>query len=255
MITVNAPSYRRAGGVDVLDYLPYCRIWVAESEVEEYKEMNKGANIISVPDSVQGNVCRVRNHILDKEYERGVDAVCIIDDDLRRVSYFEGMETFDIDSDNFMWFLGKHTVLAIDAGVRLWGINVNSDKKAYREYSPFSFLSYIGAPFSVHVKSDIRYDEGLPLKEDYDLTLQHLNKYRKVLRVNKFHYVVKQGGSGSGQTGGCASYRNLKKEKEQLELLQKKWGSDIVQIDKSNWSDGKEKIDINPIIRAPIRGI
>jgi hypothetical protein len=40
--------------------------------------------------------------------------------------------------------------------------------------------------------NDIRYDERIPLKEDYDLSLQHLNKFRKVLRFNKYFYKVKQ---------------------------------------------------------------
>jgi hypothetical protein len=95
----------------------------------------------------------------------------------------------------------------------------------------------------------------LPLKEDYDMTIQQLNKYRKVLRVNKFFYDVKQ----SEQAGGCADYRNMDKEKEQLRLLQKKWGSDIVRSDNNDRSHNlkkkKRQIDYNPIIKVPIKGI
>jgi hypothetical protein len=144
----------------------------------------------------------------------------------------------------------------VDDGVKLWGINVNYDKQCYREYTPFSLTSYIGGPFMVHIDTDLRFDERLPLKEDYDYTLQHLNKYRKVLRVNKFFYVVKQ----MEQVGGCATYRNLEREIEQLNLLRKKWGSRIVQNDslensRSHKSDKKRTFDVNPIIRVPIGGI
>lgn len=42
-------------------------------------------------------------------------------------------------------------------------------------------------------------------------------------------------------------------------MLQKKWGYDIVKIDRNNRSHnltkGKKKIDFNPVIRVPIGGI
>jgi hypothetical protein len=77
--------------------------------------------------------------------------------------------------------------------------------------------SIILGPFSVHLKNDIRYDETLPLKEDYDLAIQHLNEYRGILRLNGYHYICEQ----STNKGGCASIRNRQREKEQFDLLQK----------------------------------
>ena len=103
-----------------------------------------------------------------------------------------------------------------------------------------------------HIKTDLRFDESLPLKEDYDFTLQNLNKYRIALRVNKFYYKTKQ----AEQVGGCATYRNIEREKEQFLLLQKKWGSSIIKRDKkdrSNKSDKKKNYDINPILSVPIK--
>ena len=62
------------------------------------------------------------------------------------------------------------------------------------------------------------------------------------------------------QPGGCAAQRNMEREKQQLLLLQKKWGSDIVQIDMTNRSHNlkrskKNYFDFNPIIRVPIKGV
>lgn len=98
-------------------------------------------------------------------------------------------------------------------------------------------------------------DKRIPLKEDYDMTIQQLNKYRRVLRLNKFFYIVKQ----AEQIGGVAQIRNFKNEQKQLSLLQKKWGSEIVRIDNNNRSHNltkeKNKIDFNPVIRVPIKGI
>jgi hypothetical protein len=77
-----------------------------------------------------------------------------------------------------------------------------------------------------------------------------MNKYRGALRVNKFHYNVKQ----SKQSGGCATIRNYEKEKNQLDILTNKWGSKIVKIDKLGKKNSKF-IDYNPIIKIPIKGV
>lgn len=94
----------------------------------------------------------------------------------------------------------------------------------------------------------------MPLKEDYDMTLQQCNKYRGCLRLNFGFYNCKQ----SKQAGGCATYRNYEKESEQLNLLQKKWGKKIVKIDKTKNNNQKKEskiLDYNPIIKIPIKGI
>jgi hypothetical protein len=85
------------------------------------------------------------------------------------------------------------------------------------------------------------------LKEDYDITLQHIKENGGCLRINFANYDVKQ----AEQSGGCATYRNIQKETEQFDLLQKKWGSKIVQRD----SMSKRKFDFNPILRIPLRGV
>lgn len=252
-IIVCAPSYKRPK-VETLDYLPSTKIYVAESEAEEYRKNNNPESIVAVPDRFQGNLCRIRNKILDDNKGK---IVCLIDDDLKEIGYFENRKRFILKTEGeFMNFLTRYSILAHELGVKLWGINVNQDKQCYREYTPFSMISYIGGPFMVHMDTDLRFDERLPLKEDYDFTLQNLNKYRKVLRINKYHYTVKQ----SEQAGGCAAYRNIEKEKEQLNLLQKKWGREIVKTDsltnsRSHKSEKLRRFDINPIINAPISGV
>jgi hypothetical protein len=259
-ITVNAPSYRRATGVDTLKYIPVCKIWVCETEFAEYKKANPGAEIVKVKKGIQGNLCRIRNHILDSEFAAGVEAVCLVDDDLQRIEYFENKKRKRLLLSEINYFLFKFTLMADELGAKLWGINVSDDKQFYREYNPFSMVAYIGGPFSVHLRNPIRYDEALPLKEDYDMTLQHCNKYRRVLRANKFFFQAKQSASGTsqGQRGGCAVYRNIESEKRQLFLLQRKWGSRVVQMDIGETKHDARRLkrfDLNPIIKIPIRGV
>ena len=233
-ISVNAPSYKRPDDVRTLSYLPYTRVWVDCKEYDEYKKNYPDADIISCPEGVQGNLCRIRNYILKQEFERGMDVVLIIDDDftcLRRYEYDEmdnwGYDPYIIGADEFLDVIEKYSIIADEFGAKFWGVNCNSDPMAFRHNTPFSTRSYIGGPFQCFLKGNrCWYDEKLPLKEDYDMTIQQLNMERVVLRVNAYHYLCKQ----SEQKGGCATYRNRQREEEQLELLRKKWGGQLLRL-------------------------
>lgn len=260
-ISVNAPSYRRPNDVKTLSYLPFVRVWVDCAEYEDYKKNYPSSEIIRCPDGVQGNLCRVRNHILMEEFKRGMDVVLIIDDDftcLRRYEYNSnenwGYEPHVITADEFIPVIEKYSILAKDLGAKFWGVNCYYDPWGYSHNTPFSTRSYIGGPFQCFLKGNrCMYDENLPLKEDYDMTLQQLNIERVVLRVNSYHYICKQ----SEQKGGCAAYRNRQREQEQLEALRKKWGGAIVKVDSSNKNHTlkEKKIDYNPVIKVPIKGV
>ena len=250
-ISVCCPSYKRPK-VETLEYLPFIKIYVDHKEAEEYKHENPEADIVECPEGVQGNVARIRNWILDREFEGGADVCCLVDDDMKCIKSFEVEDGFGynekmLETDEFMIFLEKYSLLCAEWGYYLWGINSNSDPMVYLHYTPFSTLSFIGGPFSVHLKNAIRYDERFRLKEDYDIFIEHCRQNRGVLRVNKYHYYVKQ----ATNIGGCASYRTNNEEEKQFRLLQKKWGDDIVKSDKIS----KRGFDFNPIIHIPIKGI
>lgn len=251
-ISINIPSYRRPH-VKTLEYLPDASVWVAESDYEQYKEANKNANIIAVPEHIQGNLCRIRNYILDKCFENGDDAVCLLDDDFQGLYEWRDdnrdahCKMHKLDGDYIPYFLEKYSYLCEELGYKLWGVNCAGSQRMAQGNNPFSSQSYIGGPFSVHLKNRIRYDERLPLKEDFDMTLKHIQQYRGCLRVNHIVYINDM----SNNVGGCATYRNLQKEKEQFLLLQKKWGNKIIRVDKNS----KKSFDYNPILKSPIKGM
>lgn len=257
-ISVCCPSYKRPL-VETLKYIPYCKVYVDKNEYSEYISKNKGANIVCCDDGIQGNLCRVRNYILKKEFEGGADVVIIVDDDMEGIYRWikkdnNGKEKVKIETDDLMSVFEKYSQMCMDLGYKFWGMNCNQDAMSYREYNPFNFSKYIGGPFQAFINgNECMYDERLPLKEDYDMTIQQCNKYRGCLRVNFLTYNVKQ----SKQAGGCASYRNMKKEAEQFRLLQRKWGDRIVKYDNSNKGRSKKQkvFDYNPIVKIPIKGI
>lgn len=251
-ISINCQSYKRAGAVDTMRLGLPMNLWVHTFEIEEYRKLY-GDAVKELPDDTRGNLPRVKNFILEAEKDN--DAIFFLDDDISRVGMFENREPYFFKGDELLGFIERYSMLCQEWGLKLWGINVSPDKQNYREYSPFSTLSYVSSSFACFLKGNVlKYDERLPLKEDYDMTIQQCNTYRGLLRVNKAFYVKKS----ASNVGGCAVYRNIEKEREQLQTFQKKWGDSIVKFDTNDRSHSTEKrksIDINPVILVPIRGI
>lgn len=239
-----APSYKRPEKSITQITYPFVKLVVKESEAEEY--IKNGNDVVICPDSAQGNLCRVRNWILDNLFN-DADCIVILDDDCNSIGRWEEQSNYKFNGEELQEFCEQQAILCNDFGFKFWGLNCVTDKGAYREYSPIGTLQYIGGPFQAHLKNPIRYDENLPLKEDYDITLQHVLKHGGCLRVNYAHYSVKQ----SEQPGGCATYRNLDYEKRQFFDLQRKWGKDIICRDKTS----KKSFDYNPILKVPIKGM
>jgi hypothetical protein len=239
-----SPTYGRAGKVKTRKWLPDITLAVVESAYDEYVE-KEGGNIMKLPESVLGNMSKTRNWILDNA---GTEWVAQLDDDISEMGWLGNASnegTYNrYTADTFKEFLEMNTIMAEDAGVALWGVNVQADPKFYREYTPFSFSSPVLGPFSVQKPSaGIRYDARLGLKEDYDLFLQHLHKFHKVLRINRSYYKAEH----ITNAGGVVSFRNSGEEERQALLLQKKWGSHIVKYDKNK--------DIDPKLSSPIPGV
>lgn len=247
-LTIAVRSWKRAGKVYTHEYFKDTQYVVASSQADGYRKT--GVNVWECPDSAQGNLCRVTNWIIDNCPTKWL---IITDDDLSWIGRYNGNKHKKLSEQEAIEQIENSFLLAEELGVPFWGMNCIPDKGAYREYTPFSFNNYIGGPFQGFILPDfdLRYDERLYLKEDYDMTLQVCNKWRKALRVNYLNYNVKQ----QEGVGGCSDFRNLGVENEQFELLQKKWGSNIVKKDNSNKSGKGKLYDINPILKVPINGV
>jgi len=240
-----APSYKRPEKSITQKKYPFVKLVVRESEAKEYTKNNN--DIVICPDSAQGNISRVRNWILDNLFD-DADCIVILDDDCSFIGRYQEQKKTVFSKEELQEFCENSSIICKELGFKLWGLNTVTDKGAYREYTPFSFLQFIGCPFHGHIKgTKLRYDESLPLKEDYDFTLQNIRIYGGCLRINFAHYQVKQ----SEQEGGCSTYRNLEEEKKQFFSLQKKWGKDVIKRDRTS----KKSFDYNPILKVPVKGV
>lgn len=240
-ISIITPSYKRANNVKARCVFGNNLIIAChEFEEEEYKKWNPDNKLLIIPDELRGNMAKVRNFMLENSPTK---YLVMIDDDVIEVGYHENMKTIPYNYDDLMSFIVNGFVMAEELGTVLWGLNLQSDPKFYREYSPISFLSPVLGPFSCHIINDLRYDERLGLNEDYDYALQVLHKYHKILRFNKYYYLA----GHLTEKGGCGAYRTMDKEIAQSKIMIGKWGNKIVKynFDKST----------NPRISVPLKGI
>ena len=233
------PSYKRVGRVKTRETIGGGVLAVHEFEAEEY-EKKEGGELLIIPDKLRGNIAKVRNYILENAND---DEIVMMDDDIAEIGYHENLEQIPMDSEKITKLLENGYRMAEDLGTSLWGVNLQSDPKFYREYSPFSLLSPILGTFSCHYKPTLRYDENLYLNEDYDFYLKTINKYRKTLRLNKYYYKADH----LNKSGGCGAYRLKDTEIEQAKMMQKRWGSKVFKFDINKSTNGR--------INVPLSGI
>ena len=235
-VEILCPSYGRGGSVTTHKVVSGAVYVVCESQAHEYT----GVDIKVCPDSAQGCLCRVRNWILN---ECGGSCI-ILDDDHNgiKLSYGTERKTRILNAEDARDQLINLFNLAQQLNIHFFGVNCAGGMPNSCSWrNPFALKSYIGGPIQGHYKNECRYDSNLNLKEDYDMTAQVLTKHGGLLRANFLAY------SSSKQhklKGGCASYRTTEKERDQFELLLKKWPMMFRR-------DIKNPNDINPIFRQP----
>lgn len=252
-ISYCVPSYRRPR-VKTAEYLPFVKIFIDKSDEEEYRKYNENYNLVVCEDGIQGNLARVRNYILDTQFKAGYDAVCLMDDDISAIYRFEvlengfGYHSVKIDSEDIDMYMQKYALLTYEWGLGAFSLNNTNMPMSYQHFKPFLTHALNLGCFTCHVRNELRYDENLPLKEDYDMFIQQQNRYRGMLSVRSLYYVADIGVG----TGGTAVRRNYEREREQQRLLIKKWGSRIVKPKKDFKTNYKS---LSQDIHIPIKGI
>ena len=124
-VVINIPSYKRGKNLDSFKIFKKAFYWVHQFEVDDYLENNEGISIKVLPDSIRGNIARVRNYIL--EHTKEWDVSVQIDDDISKIGMYVNRESLSLNEEEILLFIKKYSVLCNDFGFKLWGINVNGD--------------------------------------------------------------------------------------------------------------------------------
>lgn len=224
-MNVVIPSFRRAKNLKGKDYFRMAVFVIPESQRDEYAAEVGAERLIVIPDQADGNIAKKRNWIL-----KNLDfPIVMIDDDVSSLGFYESRrhgqtKRRELDKDDVQMFLERSFEMCNQFGAKMWGLAQNQDNRIYKEFLPFSLGKVSLGPFQGHLKHDLFFDERVGAKDDYDMALQQLNKYRKIFRWNKYHYMCEHGDNA----GGCVSSRSMDREIEQCRAVMKKWGSKII---------------------------
>lgn len=224
-MNVIIPSYKRSHDLKGKDYFLMAKYCVPESQEKEYIEAVGKERVITLPDSEDGDIVKKRNWIL-KNIPR---PLIMIDDDVSRFVYWDKRKDKylskeypkDLINDLFIEFIS----MANQFDVKMFGIAQNKDDRQFKEFCPFNLSNVILGPFQGHLEHDLIFDKRVGTKDDYDMSLQQLRKYKKVLRFNKFAYDCEHGDN----KGGIVSYRTQEKEIEYCKSIMMKWGKKIIE--------------------------
>ena len=218
---VYIPSKGRAGKVTTHHLFLESVIVCPESEKKLYMEYHD--EVVGVSDDVKG-ITATRNWILNNMKDEWSVQV---DDDARSFhKYEDGNLVKFVDKERIDSFIDTMFVMTEDVGFKVWGLAMAADYKFYRPFAPFSTQGVIGANIIGIIKNELRFDERLRVKEDYDYSMQHIYKYGGVLRTHKFGIDV----AHLLNEGGCVGYRTKDVEMEAYKTLLKKYGKDVVKF-------------------------
>lgn len=250
MINVVIPSYKRSEYLMGKDYFYMAKYVVPQSQVEDYLKVLDSDRLVIIPDECDGSIAKKRNWILDNIPRPFI----MIDDDVKGLVLYDktkemkvGVKILKEDLEEIFEMLVEMTG---EFGCRMGGLTPVPDPMTYREFKPFSLTNMVLGPFTIHLEHDLKYDEWVGSKDDYDMCLQQLNKYKKVFRYNKIAYMD---ADNEKKPGGIVSYRTMDKEIEWCKRITKKWGNKIIEynLPPKKMNDVLNAKKFNP----PIKGV
>mmetsp|Transcript_101251 Transcript_101251/g.287081 ORF Transcript_101251/g.287081 Transcript_101251/m.287081 type:complete len:1411 (-) Transcript_101251:173-4405(-) len=203
--------------------------WYVDNECpDEYRKL--GLQVVKA-----GKLIPARNRALEAAVKEG--KVCVqTSDDIGSWIYFLDQTKYNADDEsNAAWKRGvKLSISPVAAArfllarmrargehCRLGGVYpLSNGGRAMRAQAIGTFHFIIG-DFIVVENSDLRFDERLSLKEDYDFTAAHLEKFGEVFRSNRLLITAKH----ETNAGGACAARDAEGKREQYNIgvLKKKW--------------------------------
>lgn len=195
-------------------HAPMATWFVGKGEKQHY--LNAGAaNVIE-----SGKLCESRNAALQQAFQMNLPCLQLSDDLKKIKKAHSKTQTEEVKLLNCVKEMAS---TGQKFGAKLCGVAPTSNPFFYNPEKPFKNKAFIVGDMILVFPSDLRFDENMSLKEDYDFTLSHLRKYGKVLR---FDNILAEFMHRSNK-GGAVAYRTSDMEKKNIEYLKKKWGNAI----------------------------
>ena len=201
----NVEKMQNLVGKDVVWY-------VGKDEKKDYIEAG-AKNVIE-----SGALCHSRNQVME---DSKADYSVQLSDDLKQFEKVSVLGTKKVKTPiSLNDLLEEITKQMNKYNLYLGAVSPTNNDFYYSETRPIGFRHFCLGDLHVVKKCDLRFDEKMTLKEDYDYTLQHIQKFGGVCRLNYIlptfiHRVNK---------GGAVAIRTAEIEQKNIKYLKGKWG-------------------------------
>lgn len=219
-------------GRAALRLFPDATVTVAESEMAAYAALaGRGGRrlipeerLIPHPDEVSG-IAPIRQWVLDHFDD---ECIVMVDDDVYELVFLVHYVPRKMsEPDVVEQVVANAASVAYGVGAPVFGFNQAWDVRKFRPFEPFSLNSWVGGVIGI-IGRDLAYDTSLRLRADIDFCLQALLHKRVTFVENRFSFLHRRFGLAGGNAGSRSSRRN----EEELEYLQRKWGKHLSVADK-----------------------
>jgi hypothetical protein len=221
------PSHKRADRVQTTSAVDDCILCVAESQKAIYEACNKGIEIVTHPDSVVG-LARKRDWII-----KHFGNVFMLDDDISHLGrvYSEKGEDSIVDSATATEIIKMTAQACEDAGLFLFGFATSPTPISFNSTKPIELKGYVtGCSHGVLKNSKLWYNADIICNEDYWISLLNAFHHRGIWKDTRFYFHQKD---TFVNRGGLAEFRNVDAEEKDFKLLQKVFGSEVIQLRKN----------------------
>jgi hypothetical protein len=170
-----------------------------------------------------GKLCPSRNRALDDAFDQGL--ICVqISDDFTQASILraapERAAKCTADNVTFLQAFARLASGFEGSAYNLAGICSTTMNSPGYLSNPIANYMFVLGDMMIIKPNDIRFDESLSLKEDYDHTLQHIRRFHGIYRDN----LIRMNFQHKTNFGGAVAYRTTKLELETIEKLTARWG-------------------------------
>lgn len=164
-------------------------------------------------------ILQTRNQIL--EYFNEWDEIFFMDDDITWA--------FIWYNKNNKWVKQDLSINQIEQAITKWFKDIKEKGLKLFWFYPVQNAFFMSKTIKVNqfiiasafgmIKTDLKFDENLPLKEDYDFTIQNYIKYGWAIRYNYITFKAKH----YTNAWWCQTERNDNREKISCDYLKQKW--------------------------------
>ena len=237
------PSHKRHDRVLTTSAVANAILCVAESQAALYKACNPNIEIVTHPDSVIG-LNPKRNWII-----KHFGTVFQLDDDIHNLKrvYTEIGEKIAVDADTAYELIQQAADVATQMGAYLFSFSNVPAPVGFNTQKPITVTGYhTGCAHGVIKGSKLWYDTNV--NEDYFVSCLNAYHHRYSYKDSRFYWSQKD---TFVSRGGLAEFRNIEREEEDFNFLQRVFGSEVITLKRNLPGKAELKHPFQKTMRLP----